>query len=165
MRLKVGACAAFALLASACRSIPPGAAVGPGCVQVSIQELSAEPNRYEGRHVCVSGFFGWIVPYGETRFELFATREQAESGLADTLLGLGIRWDVMLQAELARHSAEFVRVEGIFEHNPRCWPAEGRDEPDYNCFPPQRMRIRYAFVRFPDGSTYRHPDFDARVRR
>jgi hypothetical protein len=125
--------------------------------------LGADPASYNGRHVCVSGFFGRIVPYGETDFELFATKEEAESGRGDFFLGLGVRWDVMLQARLSRHSAEFARVEGIFEHDQQCWPAPGRDESDYRCFPPRPMRIRYALLRFSDGTEIRHPEFNMRV--
>jgi hypothetical protein len=135
------------------------------CVETTIRALAANPIAYEGRRVCVSGFFGRIVPYGETSFELFATTTEAETRHAGLFLDLGVRWDARLQERLSRHSAEGARVEGIFEHDPQCWPAPGRGQPDYMCSPPRPMRIRYILLRFLDGTAYRHPEFDVRVAR
>lgn len=134
------------------------------CLVTTIAALGVDPGRYEGRRICVSGFFGRIVPYGETNFELFTTRQQAEQQQADLFLDLNIRWEVRLQAELSRHSSEFARVEGIFEHDQQCWPRSGQVGTDYNCYPPRPMRLRYILLRFADGTVYRHPEFDMRVR-
>lgn len=131
----------------------------PLCVEATINSLGADPARYEGRRVCVSGFFGRIEPYGETRFELFTSRAEAETGHADLSLDLGIRWDVMLQVRLSRHSAEFVRVEGVFEYDPQCWPPARQIESDFRCSPPRPMRLRNVRLQFRDGTEYRHPDF------
>jgi hypothetical protein len=149
---------------------PAGGSLASGapsqaCIRTTIAALGADPGRYDGRRVCVSGYFGRIVPYGETSFELFATRPEAEAARADFFLGLGIRWDVMLQERLSRHSANFARVEGIFEHDRQCWPDAGRTESDYICSPPRPMRIRNVLLRFSDGTEYRHPQFNERVQR
>jgi hypothetical protein len=101
----------------------------------------------------------------ETSFELFATRAEAEAGRADFFLGLGIRWDVMLQSRLSRRSANSARVEGIFEHDRQCWPGVGRNQSDYLCSPARPMRVRSVLLRFSDGTQYRHPEFGMRMAR
>ena len=164
---RVGALCVIGLLAISCSSTNRAHinTHAQRCDETTIQALAADPGRFEGRRICVSGFFRRIVPYGETSFELFPTREEAETGHADFFLDLGIRWDVMLQARLSQHSAEFTRAEGIFEHDPQCWPAPGQQEPDYRCSPPRRMKLRFVLLRFSDGTEYRHPEFITQVQR
>jgi hypothetical protein len=157
---------AFSLLwigPSACVSPPreaSGRTVTSGtCVRVTIAELAANPARFGGRRICVSGYFGRVIPYGETSTELFATNEEAESGRAEAYLELGVRLNVTVQERLSHHSGEFVNVDGFFEYDPRCWPVSNERESAYRCFPPRPMRVRNTLLRFADGTEFRHPDF------
>lgn len=129
------------------------------CTEATIAEWGADPNRFEGRPICVSGFFGRLEPFGETRFEFFATREEAAGRRAQFFLDLGIRWDVMLQVSLSRHAVEPAWVEGTFEHSPHCWPGPDGAVSEYACSPTYPMRLHNVLLRFADGTEYRHPDY------
>lgn len=125
-----------------------------GCVQTTIDDLALEPSRYSGRNVCAAGFFGTMVPYGETTADLYRFESEAQSLHANVYLQLALPLNADLQERLSRYSVQWAIAEGVFEYDPRCWPAEGQQEPNYRCFPPRQMRLVGARLRFPDGAVF-----------
>lgn len=134
---------------------PPSAGRAASCVRATIDELGRNPGQYGGTRVCLSGFFGRMIPYGETSAELFATKEQAETIHADYYVELEVELDLRTQERLSHYSAQPVQVEGIFEFDAECWPQGENAEPDYTCFPPRPMRLSYPLLRFSDGARFR----------
>lgn len=126
-------------------------ASGTGCISTTIEGLAHRPREYSGRRVCVSGFLGQMVPYGEDSAKLYATREEAAATHAEYYVALSLPWSIQMQEALSRHSLEPLQVEGVFEFDADCWPRAGQAQSDYICFPPRPLRIRHARLAFADG--------------
>ena len=143
----------ISVVSSSCSHAPDShfVAQDAGCIAATVQDLGQRPGQYTGRRVCVSGYFGQIVPHGEDEPRLYATREQAETRHADYYLQLGFPFTIPVQARIARYSGQPIRVDGVFEYDPRCWPPPGHPEHAFQCFPPRPMTVRHARVRFSDG--------------
>lgn len=153
----VGLLALTVVSSAACVVAQPTNSAGTGseCVATTIEDLARNPGQYDRRRICVAGFLGRMVPYGETSAELFATRQQAESIQADVYLELGVPLDLRRQEILSRYSGQPARVEGIFEFDARCWPNAGQTEPEYDCFPPRPMRVTRPELQFANGTSVR----------
>jgi hypothetical protein len=139
-----------ALALSACAPSNDVVSVGrePGCTSAAIDDLWANPSAYQRRRVCVSGFLGRMVPYGEDRPDLYSTREEAETRHSDRYVTIGVPMTISSQESLSRHSAQPLRVQGVFEYDARCWPRSGQGEAEYSCFPSRPMRIANAELTF-----------------
>lgn len=109
----------------------------PSCVHVKVDVLAIDPANYAGKLVCVSGFLGQMVPYGEEEAGLYGTRDQALSRRAPAYLHIGIRLTVDLQTQLARRSGEQAVAIGTFDFD----RAAGRKQ--------VRPSHRPAFLRVP----------------
>jgi hypothetical protein len=107
--------------------------------------------KYAGKQVCVSGFLGQMVPYGEDQAELFATREQALSRRAPVYLHVGFRLTLKLQPLLAKHSGERAMAVGTFDFDRRCWPQTSEGQPA-TCFPRRPMSVHQGSIIFADGT-------------
>jgi hypothetical protein len=115
-----------------------------GCRRVTIDELWTNPWPYEDQRVCLSGFLGRMVPYGEDSPDLFATKQAAADRHSVQYLKLGIRMSMPVQEKLASFSERMLDVVGIFEFDASCWPSQDGVESKFRCFPPRPMAIRHA---------------------
>jgi hypothetical protein len=112
------------------------------CRQVTIDELWNNPWPYRDQRVCLSGFLGRMVPYGEDSPDLFATRQAAADRLSRQYLSLGVQMSLLVQKELAAKSERKFDVVGTFEFDAQCWPGQDGVESAFHCFPPRPMTIR-----------------------
>lgn len=119
------------------------------CTPAAIDDLWANPRAYARRRVCVSGYLGRMVPYGEDSPKLYSTSEEAETTRSERYVTIGVPMTITSQEELSRHSVRPLRVQGVFEFDDRCWPQAGQTQADYTCFPSRPMRISNARVSFP----------------
>ena len=126
------------------------------CLTATIEELWRNPSQFEGKRVCVSGLLGRMVPYGEDRPDLYATREEAETRHSQRYVTIGVPMTIASQEALSRHSVQSLRVQGVFEFDPRCWPAPGQSSAEYSCFPFRPMRIANAELTFCDARLCGH---------
>ena len=117
------------------------------CLTVTIEQVRHNPPEFEGRRICLSGFLGRMIPYGEATPELYSTREDAQSTYSDRRVVLGVTFTVPVQERLSRHSLEPLRVEGIFELESPCVPVAHPLQRDTVCSLPPEMRISHARVR------------------
>jgi hypothetical protein len=144
--------ALLAVASAVIASAPPNemTSLGPvqDCTAASIDDLWANPGAYRGRRVCVSGFLGRMVPYGEDRPDLYATPEEAQTRHAERYVTIGVPMTIASQEALSRRAVQPVRVEGVFEFDPRCWPPPGQSQAEYTCFPARPMRIANAELTF-----------------
>jgi len=125
------------------------------CIEVTIDELWRNPPEFEGRRVCVSGFLGRMVRYGEASPELFATRRDAASTFSDRRIVIGIRFTIPVQERLSRHSLHPLRVEGVFELESPCLPRAREAQPGTVCSQPPEMRIALPRLIFANGTRFR----------
>ena len=130
----------------------PRSVAAQTCEHVTVGTLAESPREYEGRTVCVSGYLGRMVPYGEEDAELFSTREQAEAKRADYYLHIGLRLTLDLQPKLAAHGLESVVASGVFHVDPSCWPQTTSGKPA-TCFSLRPMRVSGARVILADGTS------------
>lgn len=112
------------------------------CDQVIMEQLWNTPWAFGGRRVCVEGYLGQMVPYGEDSAELFETRAEAVSRHADRYITILVPMTADNQERLASVSLSRVRVEGVFEFNERCWPSRATGEPSrFRCAPARPMEL------------------------
>lgn len=157
MRFRAEWLVAIGLTAVSCAAAdssgPPGTSAT--CVTVTIDDLWRNPPRFLGRRVCVSGFLGWMIPYGEATPELFSTREDAESTHSDRRIVLGLPFTLQVQERLSRHSLQPLQVEGRFQLESPCTLASDSTQNDTVCDLPPQMRIARARLTFADGARFR----------
>ena len=118
------------------------------CVDVTIDSLWNHPVEFSNRRICVVGFLGRMVPFGEDSPKLFATAEEAETNSSEHYITIGVRMTIPSQEMLSRHSVQPLRVEGIFGYDPRCWPQGNQPVAEYTCFPSRPMRLARAKITF-----------------
>jgi hypothetical protein len=111
--------------------------------------------RFLGRRVCVSGFFGRMITYGEAAPELYPSKADAEAAFSEKKIVLGFPFNVRVQEQVSRHSAQPLRVTGVFVLEYPCHPAVEPVRNGTACDPPPRMRIEHARLRFLDGTEFR----------
>jgi hypothetical protein len=124
------------------------------CALVTIDDLWRDPPRFEGRRVCVTGFLGQLIPYGEATPELFRTRAEAESTHSDHRVVLGLPFTLLVQERLSRYSLRPLRAEGVFNLESECRPTKRARADDTVCEAPPEMRISSARLRFADGARF-----------
>lgn len=116
------------------------------CEQVSIEELWNNPAPHAEKRICVSGYLGHMVPYGEESADLFSSAEQAKSRQSDHYITLSLPLTMKAQEELASYSDRKLDAVGTFHFDRRCWPQSGEKESQYQCFPPRPMKLLNAIV-------------------
>lgn len=142
-----------ASLAASCSSHPParaGSAEGK-CIATTVGEIWHNPKPFAGRRVCLSGYFGRIVPYGEDSPKLYATPEEADATRLERFVTLGIPFTIPVQERLARYSVQPVRVEGIVTLEHPCLSEPVATPSDSLCSPPPSLRISRARLNFADA--------------
>ena len=146
-----------ALSATACVHTAPVASARTrgGCTAVTIDQLWRTPPSFEGRRVCVSGFLGDLIPYGEASPQLFATREEAQRAYSNRYLTIGIPFTMQVQERLSHHSVQPLEVEGVFTLEFPCVFATGAARNESVCEPPIEMRIAHARLTFANGARFR----------
>lgn len=122
------------------------------CALATIDQLWMDPGAYQRRRICLVGFLGRMVAYGEDSPKLYATRDEAENTESERFVTIGIPMSVQIQERLSRHSVQPLRAEGVFEFDARCWPQAGGSQSDYTCSPSRPMRIAHARITFPGSS-------------
>jgi hypothetical protein len=140
------------LIQGACTARPqtPSAARA-SCLAASVEKLRADPGRYSRKPICLTGYLGPMVAYGEASARLFSTPEAARNTPSD-YLAIGVPMTLLSQERLARYSSQKIEVRGIFHYDRKCWPKPGKAEADYQCFPPRPMEVRNARITFEDGT-------------
>jgi hypothetical protein len=118
---------------------------GQGCALATVSDLRRSPEVYTGHIVCVTGFLGQLVEYGEDSPDIYATREQAISRFTDDYVTLGVRFDVQTQKRLYRYSTRRMTVRGRLVVDPLC-----RSNPSQRgvpkCIPDRPMKIESAQI-------------------
>jgi hypothetical protein len=112
------------------------------CERVTIAELWSNPWPYAGRRVCISGYLGRMVSYGEDSLDLFASKEDAAERHSPQYLSLGVQMTLLAQKELASYSERRLTAVGTFEFDEACWPTRNGVASKFKCFPPRPMTIR-----------------------
>ncbi len=118
---------------------------------LTVDQLALNSLTLNNRPICVEGYLGEMVPFGEDAVEIFATRRQAKEKRAEYYVHIGVRLTPELQPRFAARALERIQARGIFETDKVCWPESSGGRP-YTCFPPRPMRLRKASIRFSDGS-------------
>lgn len=116
------------------------------CERVSVQQLWDNPWPYGEKRVCVSGYLGHMIPYGEESADLFATAEDAKLRQSVRYVTLSVPLTIDAQEELARYSDTKLDAVGTFHFDERCWPQHGEKEASYQCFPPRPMKLLNAKI-------------------
>lgn len=149
--ISLGLSASFALVVSSCSSALPErmSRSNGSCLEATVEMLESAPHSYEGRQVCITGFFGSMVPYGEDTPKLYATVQEA-TALSSRYVRLYLPFEGNTQERLSRYSAQAARARGVFHFEAPCWPREDGSDPD-TCFPPRPMTLRHATIIFDDG--------------
>jgi hypothetical protein len=132
----------------ACGPARPSSVFGNGpdvqtmdCKQVTVENLWNDPWPYAGKRICVSGFLGRMVPYGEDSADLFATKEEASLRQSERYVTISLLLSLKAQEELAGYSGRLLVVVGTFKFDERCWPRKGEMESRFQCFPPRPMEL------------------------
>jgi hypothetical protein len=125
------------------------------CIDATVERLWRNPTRFVGRRVCVSGFLGRMIPYGEAAPELYPTKEDAEVAFSEKKIVLGFPFNVRVQERLSPYSARRLHVNGVFMLESACVPAADPFRTGTACDPPPEMRIGDARLRFLDGTQFR----------
>jgi hypothetical protein len=118
------------------------------CKQTTILDLWSNPWPYKGQRVCLTGFLGRMVKYGEDGPDLFATKAEAANRKSRQFLSLGVPMDLLVQKDLALNSERKLDVVGVFEFDARCWPTPNGIESKFKCSPPRPMSIRQVSLAF-----------------
>jgi hypothetical protein len=124
------------------------------CISTTIDALWRNPPEFENRRVCVSGFLGRLVPYGEATPEIFSTKEDAEPAFSDRRVVLGLPFTLEVQERLSRYSVQPLRVEGVFQLESPCVPAKNKFSQDTVCESAPEMRISGARLTFMSGAKF-----------
>ena len=111
------------------------------CQRVTIERLWENPGPYGGKTLCLSGFLGRMVAYGEDSADLFATREEAKTRDSEHYVTISLPLTMKVQEELAKYSERKLDVAGIFQFDPKCWPKSGETESRFKCFPSRPMQL------------------------
>lgn len=145
--------AALAVLPAA--SCSPGgpvqsASAPPSCLGATVDQLWDEPSRFDGRRVCVAGFLGRMVAYGEDSAELYGSKDDAEERHTPRFLVLGLPLTLSRQAQLPQHSTQLVLAWGVFAFEPSCVMQSGRIPAGCRSYRPARLRVER--LTFSDGN-------------
>jgi hypothetical protein len=124
------------------------------CVETTVGELWRDPKPFVGRKVCLSGFLGRMVPYGEDSPKLYATPDEAEATKLERFATLGISLTIPVQERLSRYSAQPLRVEGVFVLEHPCLLDPQLSPSDSICSPPPSLRIAGARLIFADKTEF-----------
>jgi hypothetical protein len=92
------------------------------CQEITVEQLWLAPRSFAGDRVCVTGFLGSMVAYGEESAELFATREAAEARTSEHYITVSAPMGGPEQVELAGLSGQPLTIVGKFELSEICWP-------------------------------------------
>jgi hypothetical protein len=149
--------AVLGLAAASCTAAHPARSRGTPtrCTTTTIDQLWRNPPQFEGRRICVSGFLGRMVPFGEASPELFSTRAEAESTYSDRRIVLGLPFTLRVQERLSRYSLQPLQVEGVFQLESPCLPVAAPAQRNTVCDPPPEMRIAGARLTFAEGARFR----------
>lgn len=145
-----------ASLAASCSSRPPArAGLTEGkCIATTVGEVWHNPQPFAGRRVCLSGYLGRIVPYGEDSPKLYATPDEAEATRLERFVTLGIPFTIPVQERLSRYSVQPVKVEGIVALEHPCLSEPAATPSDSLCSPPPSLRIARARLSFADAAQF-----------
>lgn len=167
MIYRIGLVVLASLSAESCIAASPGDARprSAGCLTVTADDLWRNPPQFVGKRVCLFGYLGRMVPYGEASPEVFSTREDAESTYSDRRVTLGIPFTIPVQERLSRRSGQQLRAEGVFELETPCILAAIPVPDGSVCNPAPSMRIVHPHVAFinlarssaPPPRTAEHP--------
>src|SRR3954471_12627703 len=91
---------------SASAHSPRASRASAKCIKARVERLWRNPTRFLGQRVCVSGFLGRMVTYGEAAPELYSSKEDAESAYSEKRIVLGFPFNVRVQERLSLYSAQ-----------------------------------------------------------
>ena len=121
------------------------------CVRATIADLWNDPSPYAGKRLCVSGFLGRMVRYGEDSADLFETKEDAGPRHSEHYVTISLPLTIAAQEELSGYALRKLIVVGTFEFDARCWPKAKESKSRYQCFPSRPMQLLKPEIAFGDN--------------
>lgn len=124
------------------------------CITTNIGDLWRDPKRFTNKRVCLSGYLGRMVAYGEDSPKIYATESEAQATKLERFATLGIPFTIPVQERLSRYALRKVQVEGIVELEFPCGSQPTSEPTDSLCSPPPSLRIAKARLQFADGTQF-----------
>lgn len=128
------------------------------CELVSAEALLAKPSIFRGKQLCVRGYLGKMVSFGEDSPKLLTTRASSDNWSSD-FISLDLVMNIANQKRLAAHSTERILVSGRIVLDDECWAVRAQN--GGRCWPVSGVSIRTDGLRFLERSD---PSLSRRLR-
>lgn len=124
------------------------------CIRTTINEIWYNPKKFTKQRICISGYLGKMVKFGEDSPKIYTTVEEARELRLHRFATLGIPFTTANQERLSQRSLKEVQVEGVLELELPCLSEPTLKSTDSVCSPAPSLRIAKARLRFADGAHF-----------